>query len=148
MKVKIGTDVSVHFPPTFINFDGRFSARTPGMNYKQWKDNKNNKHNKTRIRIHPRKHYNTSTNGQVYTITDKGLTEQGADPIKRKQISYIKGLAKTIKRLSRSRPEENQDQKEIQREWTSIEKLPSRKLLELRYQHMADNHITRHPEKR
>ena len=51
---------------------------------------------------------------------------QGADPIERRKTSHIKGLARTIERLCKRRPEENQDQNEIQHDeiqhdWTCIE---------------------------
>ena len=52
-----------------------------------------------------RRHYKTSTNGQVHINTDKWLMEQGADPIEIIQTKYIQGFARAIKRLSRPEKE-------------------------------------------
>ena len=54
------------------------------MHYRQWTEQKDNKHKETKIKIDPRKHNNTSTTGQVYLNTDKCLTAMGADPIERR----------------------------------------------------------------
>ena len=85
--------------------DDRFPAKTPGMDYRQWKNHKDTKHTETSIRIDPRRHYKTRTNEQVHINTDKWLMEQGADPIEIIQTTYIQGFARAIKRLSRPEKE-------------------------------------------
>ena len=70
---------------------GRIPARFPEMTYRLLKEQKAKSQKAIQIRVNPKKHYNTNSNCHMYS--DRSITDYGADPVEKRQKSYIEDLS-------------------------------------------------------